>query len=184
MPRLMPPSISGRKLDDPGAILAERARKLAQPRVVASVGATVETISFLLTNETYAIETRYVISAFRLTAFAPLPGAPAPVFGLAVWRGDLLTLIDLRPALGLSVTALNDLSRVLVLGYDRPVFGLVVDDVRDLKTIRESEIGPLPSATPRNRRYLRGMTPDAVLVLDGDPLLRLLKPTANEIATL
>jgi purine-binding chemotaxis protein CheW len=159
-----------------GRLLEERARVLARPAAAAPAGNTLEVITFKLANESYAIESRHVTAVFRLIDLTPLPGAAPPVFGVTAWRGDLLTILDLRAALGHPATALNDLSWVIVLGDDRPTAGFLVDAVLELVPLPVSEVRALPDAVAARRDLLHGVTADAVLVLAGERLVRLLGP--------
>jgi len=152
-------------------ILEARARELARPLGKPLESNALEVITFALADETYAIETRYVMAAFRLTELCPIPGAQRPIFGVAAWRGELLTILDLRPLFGASVVALNDLARVLVLGEKRAVCGVLADTVRDLVTIPESQLVETVHAVTANRALFRGITRDAMLVLNGKTLL-------------
>jgi purine-binding chemotaxis protein CheW len=158
------------------AVLEARARTLARPAASASATDMLEVITFTLANERYAIESRYVVEVFRLKELSPLPGAEHPVFGMTAWRGELLTILDLRTVLGLPATALNDLSRVIVLGLPRPVFGVLADAVLELGTLPASSIQTPPEGAAAKRDHLRGVTPEAVLVLEGQSLLRLVEP--------
>ena len=155
------------------AVLEERARALARPLRMPAPIDDLEAITFALANERYAIESRYVFEVFRLEDLSPLPGAKPPVFGVTAWRGELLTILDLRTVLGLRVTALNDLSRVLVLGADRPAFGILADAVHDVVRLPASEVRQLPEGDGPKREYLRGVTANAVLVLHAEQVLRL-----------
>ena len=155
------------------AVLEQRARALARPVGTPAPIDALETVTFALANERYAIESRYVFEVFRLEELSPLPGAKPPVFGVTAWRGELLTILDLRTVLGLPVTALNDLSRVLVLGADRPAFGILADAVQDLVTLPASEVRQPPEGIAAKREYLRGITGDTVLVLEANKLLQL-----------
>ena len=164
-------------------MLEQRARDLARPVESVSEGPRLEVVTFSLSNEVYAVESRYVLEVFPLRELVPLPGAPPPVFGVTVWRGDLLTILDLRSVLGLPVAALDDLSRVLVLGAEHAAFGVLADAVRELVTIAASDVRepPVGGKTRARRDYLQGVTPDAVLVLDGQRLVRLLDHAEGEI---
>lgn len=154
-------------------VLEERARRLARPVDPPPAADTVSVITFGLANETYAVEARYVLQVFRLTGLAPLPGAQTMVSGVTSWRGGLLTVLDLRPALGVSVAALSDLSRVIVMGDQRLAFGILADAVLDLVTVPRAAIRTPPAGVAASRDLLRGVTGDAVLVLDAEALLRL-----------
>lgn len=153
-------------------VLEERARALARPAAPPPTGDTLELMTFALANEVYAVESRYVAAVFRLTDLSPLPGAKSPVFGVTAWRGELLTILDLRAALGLSLAALNDLSRVIVLGKDRPAFGILADAARELVTLPAREVRDPPDWVAAQQEFLRGVTADAVLVLDAVKLLQ------------
>src|SRR5687768_14835060 len=103
---------------DEGCVLTQRAAALA--RGSADHGSrrheqSRELVVFELAREVYGIETRFVQSVFRLGELALLHGASAPLYGLTAWRGRLLSILDLRLVLGLTVRGLSDLSRVIVL---------------------------------------------------------------------
>jgi purine-binding chemotaxis protein CheW len=154
-------------------VLEARARALARPVGSPPAADRLEVLAFVLAKERYAIESRYVVEVFRLKEFSPLPGAQRPVFGVTAWRGELLTILDLRAALGLSVAALDDLSRVIVVGEARPAFGFLADAVQELVTLAAADVREPPEGVAAHREYLRGVTVDAVLVLDAVKLLRI-----------
>lgn len=162
------------------ALLDERARALARPIEEAQKAATLDLVSFTLAGETYAIESRFVVQVFRLEELAPLPGAESPVYGVTTWRGDLLTILDLRPMLGLPVSSLNDLSRVMVLGGARPEFGILADAVAELLSVPLSELVAVSEKQGRRADLVRGITTQAVLVLDGSALLSLAASEPSE----
>jgi purine-binding chemotaxis protein CheW len=93
-------------------VLEERARQLARPlaRDAAQI-AGVDMLTFSVSRERFAIDSRYVFAAFMLQDLVPLPGATAPVVGLTRWRGDVLTVIDLRGLVGAATNAIQELCR-------------------------------------------------------------------------
>jgi purine-binding chemotaxis protein CheW len=154
-------------------ILAERARALARPLIPPAWGAATEALTFELGNETYALEARYLRAVFQLHQLAPIPGATPPVFGVSAWRGALLTILDLRQLLGLPTTGLTDMNQVLVLGEARAAFGILADAAVGLVKIPVSAIRPPAEGVAIRREYLRGITPEAIVVLDATKLLQL-----------
>lgn len=159
--------------EDERELLERRARELARPLRPPSWGTALELITFALGSERYAIESEYVRHVFRLAEVSRLPGAQPPVFGVTAWRGSLLTLLDLRAPLGTAATGLGELSRVLVLGRERAVFGVLADAVEDLVTLPESAVRSPAEGVAARRQYVRGITEDAVIVLDAAELLRI-----------
>jgi purine-binding chemotaxis protein CheW len=156
------------------AILAERAALLARP-LETGTGRSADDLrlaTFALTGERYGIEAQHVMEISRLADYTPLPHAPSHLVGVTNLRGEILPVFDLRALLGLSRRALDDLSRLVVLGHARAEFGVLADSTRELVSIAPSEIlPPPPSVSDAARHYMRGVTRDALVVLDGNVLL-------------
>jgi len=60
-----------------------------------------------------------------------------------------------------------------IFGQNRSEFGILADQVFDVSVLRGDEVlEPPASAHGIGRSYLRGLTKDALIVLDGERLLR------------
>jgi purine-binding chemotaxis protein CheW len=162
------------------ALLADRAKRLAQPAAQAPVGQA-DVLIFELAGERYGIESRYVQAVFVLRQRAPLPGAQPPIHGVTAWRGELLTLLELRATLGLPVDSLNDLARVIVLGKGKAAFGILTDAVHHIVPVDLARLYPPQEAAAGARPYLKGLTGDALLVLAPEHLLRLTEPESSRV---
>jgi purine-binding chemotaxis protein CheW len=155
----------------PREVLEERARQLA--RVIdepARAGEELEQVGFVLAGERYGIESRFVREVARLTRFTPVPGTPDFVLGVTNLRGEILALFDLRRLLGVVAEGVTDLGRNVVLGENRREFGLVADAAREILYIAGATVAQPETAW--SRAYLQGLTPDGVIVLSGEALLR------------
>lgn len=169
--------------DDAGAeaervreILDARARRLAAPVVSAARQAGLELATFEVAGERYGIAARLVREVVRLVDLARIPGAPDHVAGATNLRGEIVIVVDLRPLLALDDRGggrrgLPDLSRLIVLGDERPPIAILADAARELVTIDAAAVREPPDAARLARTYLRGVTDDALIVLDGDVLL-------------
>lgn len=159
--------------DGAWALLDERAKVLARPPPeTPAAGEILNVVTFRLASERYAIETRYVREVVRLEDFTPIPGAPEFVLGVTNLRGDVLAIIDLRRFLGAGAQGLTDLARIIVLGDDQPEFGLLADQAEALASLPSDEVlEPPESVAGIGRRHLRGVTKEALIVLDGAALL-------------
>jgi purine-binding chemotaxis protein CheW len=155
------------------SVMEERARVLARvPPEPPRTAEILEVAIFVLGAERYAIETRYVREIVRLADFTPVPGAPDFVVGVMSLRGEILAVIDLRRFLGVPVAGLTDLSRVVVLGPEPAAFGVLADQTREVSTLRIEEVlEPPETVAGVGREYLRGVTGNALIVLDGAALL-------------
>lgn len=155
------------------AILEQRARRLAAPLAAdARSRRMLELVVFTLGGGRYGLETRHVREVTRLKEFTPTPGVPDFVMGLTSIRGEFLALIDLRPFLRLPTQGLSDLSYIIICGTDRAEFGILADTVHDVVTLDAEEIIPAPASLAGGAAdHLRGVTREALAVLDGARLL-------------
>jgi purine-binding chemotaxis protein CheW len=156
------------------AILQERARALARPPAEKPAASELlHVVAFALGAERYALEARHVREVVRFTEYTPVPGTPPFLVGVCNLRGEILAVIDLRHFFGIAARGLTDLSRVLVLGGDRPEFGVLADAVHEVMALPTAEVLEPPATVAGiGREYLRGVTGDALIVLDGAILLQ------------
>jgi purine-binding chemotaxis protein CheW len=155
-------------------ILDERARVLAEPPPAEQpTGDTIDVIRFELAHERYAVEARYVREVVRLHAFTPVPRAAAFVLGISNIHGELLPLFDLRHFFELDTKGVTDLSRIIVVGDNRAEFGVLAHEVYPVSALPLQVILAASEVQFEvSRAYVRGVTTDALIVLDGHALLQ------------
>ena len=155
-------------------VMERRARALARPLAPPEKNeGSLEVVLFGLGRERYALETRFVREVLRLVDLTLLPGAPPPFAGVTHHRGEILVVVDLRGLLGISAEGVTDLSRVVVLGEGEGQIGLMADQVFEVNKLPAEALRPPPeSVSGIGREILRGLTGDAILVLDPEALLR------------
>mgnify|MGYP000061139072 FL=1 len=108
-----------------------------------------------LDEEFYAIAMDQVREFCLLKQFTPIPCCPRHIMGNMNLRGDILTLVDIRPVLSLSLE--STLPEVMVVGADELWVGIPVSCVLDVIYINTSEIHLLPaSAHEINKEYCTG----------------------------
>jgi purine-binding chemotaxis protein CheW len=155
------------------AVLQQRALTLARPAAVdACTADLLEVVVFRLGSETCALEARFVREVVRLGDCTPLPGAPSFVVGVVNLRGEVLVVFDLRAYFATGERPAADHGCILVLGEDRAEFGVLADEARDIAVLTPEAILEPPGSIPAAaRECVRGVTRDALLVLDGAALL-------------
>ena len=155
------------------AVMDERARLLARPQAVSPAPTEVlETLTFALGHERYAVESKHVREVVRLVDFTPVPGAPEFLLGVMNLRGEVLAIADLRKFFGVPQPGLTDLARVVVLGAEHAELGVLADEAHELRILSVAELlEPPGSVAGIDREYLLGVTRDALIVLDGARLL-------------
>ncbi len=166
-------AVSRRPPEEIAAVMAARARRLAEPPATdaASAGATALAV-FELGAERYAVEARHVREVVAVPEITPVPDTRPWVLGLSNFRGELLAMIDLRRLVGLRPREDGHRARVVVLGHDRAALGVVVDAACELAMVDGPALGE-PPATPADSgcEHVRAVTADGLVILDGAALL-------------
>ena len=154
-------------------IMDDRARALA--RVLAPArpsDAYLDVVVFGLGKERYAIEARLVREVRRLSDFTPVPGTPEFVLGVTNLRGAVVAIIDLHRFFNIPRDGVTDLSRLILLGKVRGEFAILADETHSQTEIAIEDILPPPGdVSGIGRGYVRGVTGEALIILDGMALL-------------
>jgi purine-binding chemotaxis protein CheW len=155
------------------AILRRRAVDAARVPVAELPADVRPALLFELGDERYALFASRVLEVTALRDLMPLPGAPPPWFGVTQWRGDVLTILDLRSTLGVAIRGLTDLRRVIVVDAGRRRFGILADHTRDVIEVDVGRLRPYGSERGTAAGLVAGITDDAVLLIDADALVGL-----------
>jgi len=154
-------------------ILKARARTLArEPLPEATDAERLELLEFSLANETYGVETVYVRETRPLREITPVPCTPPFVLGLINVRGRIVSVIDIKGFFNLPAKGLTDLNKVIIMHKGEMEFGILADSIIGVRTIPLAELQPsLPTLNGVREEYLKGVTRDRTVVLDGKKLL-------------
>jgi purine-binding chemotaxis protein CheW len=126
---------------------------------------------FAVGDRRYAVETRFVREVCRVR-LTELPCAPAFVLGIVNLRGVLWPVLDLQrllslPKLVLSAAARESAAYAVLLHSESMEFGIAAEAMMGVRSVGAGEIAPPgPAAAPVDTRFLRGVTPDDVFLLD------------------
>jgi purine-binding chemotaxis protein CheW len=131
-----------------------------------------EFLAFRLADEKYAIELGFVREVLFLEDLTPVPGTPAFVLGIVNIRGQILSVIDLKEFFLLPRKTLGERDELIVLRAETMEFGVRADSI--LGTVRLPASGIQTSLSTLDEvraRFLKGVTHDRLIVLDGQKLL-------------
>ena len=159
--------------DEKKGILRKRAKALArQLEQDQGAGTRLDIIEFLLAHETYAIEMRWVSETYPLKDLTPLPCTPLFVAGIINVRGRILSVLDIRKFFDLPEKGLTDLNKVIIVHNGEMEFGILADEILGTRSIPLSEVQPpLATLTGVREEYLKGVTRERTVILDGAKLL-------------
>lgn len=154
-------------------ILRDRARQLARkPKREEMTGTTIEVVEFRLGQERYAVEGRYVEEVHPLKDLTLVPCTPPFVVGIVNIRGHIVTVLDLKRFLDLPTQGLMDLHCIIMVRRDDFAVGLLADAIVGVRVIPIGNLQPsLPTLSRTTSDCLRGVTADAVTVLDVERML-------------
>jgi purine-binding chemotaxis protein CheW len=158
------------------AVLEARARILARvPVAPPDADKVLTVVTFTMGDEPYAIETRFVRRVVRIDDenLTPIPGTPDVLVGVLNMEGDILAVFDLVHLFGLTRGVQTGPTGLIVLGEQGDELGLITDAVHEVRPLRnDAVLEPPGSIEGLGRNILRGVTADALIVLDGASLLR------------
>jgi purine-binding chemotaxis protein CheW len=98
---------------------------------------------FSISGDTYAVTVDLLAEIIIPQKVFPVPTTPSHVIGIINLRGNIVPIVDIRPALSLpSTTSLN---QVAIIRHEQMTIGIVVDSVADVISVPASSVLPLPA---------------------------------------
>jgi purine-binding chemotaxis protein CheW len=146
------------------ARLMDRARQLAELPRPADDTRTIEVLVCRLGIEEYAVELRLLHGVYAAIGLTPVPCTPPFVAGLLNLRGEILTVLDLAAALGLTG---SDQREVLLAETQRVRVGLLVGEVLGVRRIALDSLDRALAGSD----YARGIADARTVLLDLEALL-------------
>lgn len=102
----------------------------------------------------------------------PVPLTPAFVKGIINLRGNIVSVLDLKVVFELANGTISNYDRVIILQERDMTFGILADEIRGIKKISlENSTFDLPDLNAVKKKYLKAVTSQRVVILDGSKLL-------------
>lgn len=123
-----------------------------------AVGGRTEFLSFQLGGLEYGVEFRKVKELRSLKSLERFAADGAVVKGVALSRGVIMPLVDMRAAFPAQPQRTSGLTDVIILQLSNCVMGMVVDGVTDVVRIEPHQITEIPGTDPDGHcDYLIGL---------------------------
>ena len=117
-----------------------------------------EYLSFILSDEQYALDITSVKEIRGYEKVTPIANAPSHIKGVLNLRGDIVPIIDLRIKFNIPNPTYNAFTIVIMLHVHSRVIGIVVDGVSDVVRLTEEEVRPPPDfGVAFDSRFLKGL---------------------------
>ena len=141
-------------------------------------------LSFTLGGLEYGIDFAKVQELRVLKALERFASSGEIINGVAVSRGVIMPLVDMRVACGISPDAPDPMTDVIILKLSTCVMGMVVDGVTGVVTLRPDQVAPLPPAASEGERpdYLLGLGQAGgrrLILVDIEKLMSVQRPAAS-----
>ena len=118
-------------------------------------------LTFIIENEELAVEVTKVIEVLRNQEIFDVPKTEDYIAGIINFRGEVLTVVDMRKKINLAKTSI--LKKIVIIVFDlnfdnkKIRVGAIADKVLNVININENEIKPVPEfGNYYNPEYLKG----------------------------
>ena len=115
-------------------------------------------VSFILSDERYAIDIMSVEEIIKLIEVTPVPKAPDFVGGIINMRGKVIPVVDLKNRLNLGESEETPETRIMITAIKDKTVGFIVDAVEEVLRIEPDLVEKAPGvATSIDSNYIRGV---------------------------
>ena len=166
----------GKPSPEEAEVFRSRARSLAQVQGTEERSGLEAFAVIRLDGELFGLGLDVVREFSHLRGITPLPCCPPHIVGNMNLRGDILTLVDIRPAMGMAMAGMaGAMSEVVVVRVGELRLGLPAAEIVDVVHLAASDIAAVPAASDRaGKAYCKGVATvggQAVGILDLEKLL-------------
>ena len=139
-------------------------------------GDEIQLVSFILGDETFAIDVSQVHEIVRLEKITSVPRMPEFIEGVLNLRGQITTVIDMRKRFSMKSIERNSQSRIIIGEVGSFQFGMIVDAVSEVIRVSPDDIVPPPEIMTNSidSSYLKGickLPSDLIMLLDLNNIL-------------
>ncbi len=119
-------------------------------------------LSFVICGDLYAVNVAKVLEVLQEEHITAVPNSPAYIRGIINFRGDVVPVFETRVRFNLPDRNTGDAYNIIVLdvseGADMFRLGAVVDKVKDVISINDDDIKPVPAMSKEfNTDFLQGI---------------------------
>ncbi|MGB8490158.1 MAG: chemotaxis protein CheW [Bacteroidales bacterium] len=153
--------------------LRMRAAALArEPEPDRGRSSVTEIVEFMIGSARYGIDVTLIREVFPFKDFTPLPGTPPHIIGVINMRGQVIPVVGLLRYFGLTYNGTGEMAKIIILENAISEFGILADLVVGTMQVNIEDIKQItPSLSGIPEKYVKGITGDNVVILDGPAIL-------------
>lgn len=124
-------------------------------------------------DEQYGLDISYIDNIVRMQTITRVPKTLSHYRGIINLRGEVVPVMSVRTKMGLGDDVITDKSRILILRLElQGLVGILVDEVKEVITLGESEIDRNAKTSKKTDTYINGIGKN------GDELISIFEITA------
>ncbi|MCL2082235.1 MAG: chemotaxis protein CheW [Oscillospiraceae bacterium] len=114
-------------------------------------------LTFCVSDEEYGMEIAYVTEIIGIQPITDVPDIPSYIKGLINLRGKITPVMDVRLRFNKMPQEYDDRTCIIVVNHLNTSIGLIVDTIRDVLVIDDSQIGDPAAAAAQQNRYIKSI---------------------------
>ena len=115
-------------------------------------------LTFMLDNEGYGLEIKYVTEIIGIQEVTKVPDMPEHFKGVLNLRGKVIPVLDMRLRFHLPERDYDERTCIIVVDVEERTVGLVVDSVSEVVDIPVGDVEPAPMCDSKSgNAYIQGM---------------------------
>lgn len=133
-------------------------------------------LTFIIDNETYGFEIKYVKQIIGVQDITPIPDQPAYIKGVINLRGQIIPIMDIRTKFNKPLVEYDDRTCIIILEVNGMTVGVIVDRVSEVIAIADEDIADTAGITADiQNRFIRGIGKagtKVIIMLDSRELMK------------
>ncbi len=143
---------------------------------VPGITQTSQYLSFILDQETYAMDITQVREVLDFTKITKVPRMPKFIKGVINLRGGVVPVVDLRLKFGMSPAEKTVDTCIIIIEINiqetQTLLGIMADSVQEVMSMEPDQIEPAPKIGTRLKtEFIKGMgkkNDEFIIILDSD----------------
>lgn len=116
-----------------------------------------QAVVFEVQDEEYGIPIEYILSIESLKPMEEIPDMPDYMEGVITIRGEFKPILNMNKLLFGEKSQVTDRSRIIILHTEELTFGLIVDNMKEIKQVPQGSIQQLEILSNHESSYLLGV---------------------------
>jgi purine-binding chemotaxis protein CheW len=163
-------------------IFKERAKRLARQEEPIAITSEddIYVMAFVVAGQNFACDTEAVSEVSLCKELTRIPCTPRTIAGVVNLRSEIIPALDTRFLFQLPA-GWPENSKLIILHDNEVRLGILADDVLGVEKVSVSKLRPpLANMTQDQIRHIRGLTDNALIVLDAFSLMNDPRIVVNE----